>query len=286
VRDTAEKLADVRKLITTLDIAVRQVLIESRIVIASDDFARDIGVRLGGNSIQQHGSSTTRLVAGGLEGDVAWNPAIYPTAIANPGDSDPPVDALLTDLRVGDPMGAINFVIGRVGKDLLRLELSAMQAEGKGEVISSPRVITANQKEAVIRDGVEIPYQEASSSGATSVSFKEAVLSLRVTPQITPDDRIIMDLAVTQDTVGQVFNNIPSIDTRAVETQVLVDNGETAVLGGIYIQENRNEVDKIPFLGDLPGIGLAFRTTRSLNNKSELLIFVTPKIVKDNLAAN
>lgn len=284
VRDTAEKLADVRKLVTTLDIPVRQVLIESRIVIASDDFARDIGVRLGGNSIQSHASSTTRLVAGGLPGDVAWNPAYYPTGIENPAGSGN--DALLTDLRVSNPMGAINFVIGRVGKDLLRLELSAMQAEGKGEVISSPRVITANQKEAVIRDGVEIPYQESSSSGATSVSFKEAVLSLRVTPQITPDDRIIMDLAVNQDTVGQIYNNIPSIDTRAVETQVLVDNGETAVLGGIYIQESRNDVDKIPLLGDLPGVGHAFRQTRKLNNKSELLIFVTPRIIKDNLAAN
>jgi type IV pilus assembly protein PilQ len=284
VRDTAEKLADVRKLVTSLDIPVRQVLIESRIVIASDDFARDIGVRLGAN--KQKSFNTTNVgVGGGLEGDLAYG-NFANTLIANPPDSDPPVDALLTDLRVGNPMGAVNFIIGRVGKDLLRLELSAMQAEGKGEVISSPRVITANQKEAVIRDGVEIPYQEASSSGATSVSFKEAVLSLRVTPQITPDDRIIMDLSVNQDTVGQVFNNIPSIDTRAVETQVLVDNGETAVLGGIYIQENRSEVDKIPFLGDLPGVGAAFRQTRKLNNKSELLIFVTPKIIKDNLAAN
>ncbi|MFA7386885.1 MAG: type IV pilus secretin PilQ, partial [Thiohalobacteraceae bacterium] len=283
LRDTAEKLADIRSLVTTLDIPVRQVLIESRIVIASDDFARDIGVRLGGNSFKSHGSSTSRLVAGGVPGDVAWNDAFYPTGIENPAGSGN--DALLTDLAVSNPMGAINFVIGRVGKDLLRLELSAMQAEGKGEVISSPRVITANQKEATIRDGVEIPYQEASSSGAATVSFKEAVLSLRVTPQITPDDRIIMDLAVNQDTVGQVFGGIPSIDTRAVETQVLVDNGETAVLGGIYIQENRNEVDKIPLLGDLPGVGAAFRQTRKLNNKSELLVFVTPKIVKDNLAA-
>lgn len=287
VRDTAEKLADVRKLVTTLDIPVRQVLIESRIVIASDDFARDIGVRLGGSSLQQHGSSpTNRLIAGGLPGDVAWNPAYYPTAIVNPADSDPPVDALLTDLRAGNAMGAVNFVIGRVGKDMLRLELSAMQSEGKGEVISSPRVITANQKEAVIRDGVEIPYQEASSSGATSVSFKEAVLSLRVTPQVTPDDRVIMDLKVSQDTVGQVFNEVPSIDTRAVETQVLVDNGETAVLGGIYIQKKLDQVDKIPFLGDLPGVGAAFRRTNTQNNKSELLIFVTPRIIKDNLAAN
>lgn len=283
LRDTADKLADIRKLVGSLDIPVRQVLIESRIVIANDDFARDIGVRLGGNKVDS--SNTTNMgVGGGLPGDVSWGS--FNQFIINPGDSDPPTDALLTDLRVTNPMGAVNFVIGRVGKDLLRLELSAMQAEGKGEVISSPRVITANQKEAVIRDGVEIPYLEASSSGATSVSFKEAVLALKVTPQITPDDRIIMDLAVNQDTVGEVFSGVPSIDTRAVETQVLVDNGETAVLGGIYIQENRKEVDKIPFLGDLPGVGAAFRQTRSQNNKSELLIFVTPKIIKDNLAAN
>lgn len=284
LRDTAEKLADIRKLVGSLDIPVRQVLIESRIVIANDDFARDIGVRLGGNKVDSSNTTNTG-VGGGLPGDVSWGDFAN-TFIVNPGDSDPPTDALLTDLRVTNPMGAVNFVIGRVGKDLLRLELSAMQAEGKGEVISSPRVITANQKEAVIRDGVEIPYLEASSSGATSVSFKEAVLALRVTPQITPDDRIIMDLAVNQDTVGEVFSGVPSIDTRAVETQVLVDNGETAVLGGIYIQENRKEVDKIPFLGDLPGVGAAFRQTRSQNNKSELLIFVTPKIIKDNLAAN
>lgn len=283
LRDTADKLADIRKLVGSLDIPVRQVLIESRIVIANDDFARDIGVRLGGN--KEDSSNTTNMgIGGGLPGDVSWGS--FNQFIINPGDSDPPTDALLTDLRVTNPMGAVNFVIGRIGKDLLRLELSAMQAEGKGEVISSPRVITANQKEAVIRDGVEIPYLEASSSGATSVSFKEAVLALKVTPQITPDDRIIMDLAVNQDTVGEVFSGVPSIDTRAVETQVLVDNGETAVLGGIYIQENRKEVDKIPFLGDLPGVGAAFRQTRNQNNKSELLIFVTPKIIKDNLAAN
>lgn len=294
LRDTAEKLADIRKLVGSLDIPVRQVLIESRIVIANDDFARDIGVRLGGNKVDSS-NNTNVGVGGGLPGDISYYsenadgdpvPTFGNTFIKNPGDSDPPTDALLTDLRVTNPMGAVNFVIGRVGRDLLRLELSAMQAEGKGEVISSPRVITANQKEAVIRDGVEIPYLQASSSGATSVSFKEAVLALKVTPQITPDDRIIMDLAVNQDTVGEVFSGVPSIDTRAVETQVLVDNGETAVLGGIYIQENRKEVDKIPLLGDLPGVGAAFRQTRSLNNKSELLIFVTPKIIKDNLAAN
>ncbi len=286
LRDTADKLNDIRKLVGTLDIPVRQVLIESRIVIASDDFTRDLGVRLGGN--KQDSSNTTNVgVGGGLEGDIAYG-NFANTLINNPSESDPPVDALLTDLRAANATGAINFIIGRVGKDLLRLELSAMQSEGKGEVISSPRVITANQKEAVIRDGTEVPYQEASSSGATTVSFKEAVLSLRVTPQITPDDRVIMDLKVNQDTVGELFGDdqIPSIDTRAVETQVLVENGETAVLGGIFIQENRDEVNKIPFLGDLPGIGVAFRNTTKIDNKSELLIFVTPKILKESLVSN
>jgi type IV pilus assembly protein PilQ len=161
-----------------------------------------------------------------------------------------------------------------------------MQAEDRGEVISSPRVITSNQHEALIQQGVEIPYQEASSSGATSVSFKEAVLELRVTPQITPDNRIIMDLKVSKDNVGVVFNNIPSINTRNVETQVLVDNGETLVLGGIYEQERGKETDRVPFFGDLPGLGWLFKTERNVNKKSEMLIFVTPKIIEDGIALN
>lgn len=286
IRDTADKLADIRKLITTLDIPVRQVLIESRIVIANDDFAKELGVRWGGGKLDSSNTTNT-AVGGGLPGDVAYNPNFFPTTIANPNDSDPPVDALLADLRAPNATSAINFIIGRAGRDLLRLELSAMQAEGRGEVVSSPRVITANQKEAVIRDGVQIPYREASSSGAATVSFKEATLSLTVTPQITPDDRVVMDLRVTQDTVGDLFGpeGIPAIDTRAVETQVLVDNGDTAVLGGIYIHRKSNNVDKIPLLGDLPGIGAAFRSTSNLNEKSELLIFVTPRILKENLAS-
>lgn len=286
IRDTADKLADIRKLITTLDIPVRQVLIESRIVIANDDFAKELGVRWGGGKLDSSNTTNT-AVGGGLPGDVAYNPNLFPTTIANPNDSDPPVDALLADLRAPNATSAINFIIGRAGRDLLRLELSAMQAEGRGEVVSSPRVITANQKEAVIRDGVQIPYREASSSGAATVSFKEATLSLTVTPQITPDDRVVMDLRVTQDTVGDLFGpeGIPAIDTRAVETQVLVDNGDTAVLGGIYIHRKSNNVDKIPLLGDLPGIGAAFRSTSNLNEKSELLIFVTPRILKENLAS-
>lgn len=286
IRDTAEKLTDIRKLITTLDIPVRQVLIESRIVIANDDFAKELGVRWGGGRLDSSNTTNT-AIGGGLPGDVAYNPTFFPTTVANPNDSDPPVDALLADLRAPNATSAINFIIGRAGRDLLRLELSAMQAEGRGEVVSSPRVITANQKEAIIRDGVQIPYREASSSGAATVSFKEATLSLTVTPQITPDDRVVMDLRVTQDTVGDLFGpeGIPAIDTRAVETQVLVDNGDTAVLGGIYIHRKSHEVDKIPLLGDLPGVGAAFRNNRNLNEKSELLIFVTPRILKENLAS-
>jgi len=156
-----------------------------------------------------------------------------------------------------------------------------MQAENRGEIISSPRVITSNQKEAVIKQGVEIPYLQASSSGATNVQFRDAVLSLRVTPQITPDDHIILDLAVNKDSVGEVFAGVPSINTREVSTQVLVDNGETVVLGGVYEQTRNFQADKVPFLGDLPVAGALFRTTRKVDDKSELLIFVTPKIIKE-----
>lgn len=161
-----------------------------------------------------------------------------------------------------------------------------MQAEGRGEVISSPRVITANQKEANIKQGVEIPYQESSSSGATTTQFKEAVLSLTVTPQITPDDRIIMDLLVTKDSIGEVITterggSVPSIDTRSVETQVLVNNGQTVVLGGIYETEMGETVTKVPYLGDIPILGILFKSKRVTSQKSELLIFVTPKILKE-----
>ena len=161
-----------------------------------------------------------------------------------------------------------------LGKNsLVDLELSALQAEGRGEVVSNPRVITANQKEATIEQGVEIPYQEASSSGATSVSFKKAVLSLKVTPQITPDDRVIMDLNVSKDSVGDIFAGVPSINTREINTQVLVENGETVVLGGIYEQTRSKDVSKVPFLGDMPYLGALFRHTTQVDDKVELLIF-------------
>ncbi len=162
--------------------------------------------------------------------------------------------------------------------------MSALQQEGKGEVISAPRVITANQHEAIIESGTEIPYLEASSSGATAVSFKKAVLSLKVTPQITPDNRLIMDLAVNKDSVGQIFSGIPSIDTNELTTQVLVDDGDTVVLGGIFESENRDDKTSVPWFGDLPYLGRLFKRTGSTASKQELLVFVTPKIIKETLS--
>ena len=288
VQDTAEKLEQIRSMVTRLDVPVRQVLIESRIVLANNDFAKDLGVKFGLSGNGRFGDNKFFTVGGKEDGDVIFGGNSAEDAIGTgfivPGDSG--TEGLLVNLPVNDPAGALGLAIGRIGSQLLQLELSAMQAEDRGEVVSSPRVITSNQQEAVIRQGVEIPYQEASSSGATSVSFKEAVLELKVRPQITPDDHIIMDLDVSKDSVGQIFAGVPSINTRNVNTRVLVDNGETLVLGGIYEQETGRESERVPFLGDLPGIGWLFRTERNINDKSEMLIFVTPKILKDGIALN
>jgi type IV pilus assembly protein PilQ len=280
VLDTAEKLAEIRKLVAQLDIPVRQVLIESRIVIANNDFSRDLGVKFGlaGNS----SDGDNFIVGGGTQpGDTSFGFTPGFEVPAGSGNS-----GLLVDLPAPDPSGALGIALGKVGSSLLQLELSAMQLEDRGEVVSSPRVITSNQQKAIIQQGVEIPYQEATSSGATSISFKEAVLQLEVTPQITPDDRVIMDLRVNKDNVGVVFNGVPSIDTREVQTRVLVDNGETLVLGGIYEQEKGKEVEKVPFFGDLPGVGWLFKTESNTDQKKELLIFVTPKIIKQGISIN
>jgi len=276
VQDTASKLADIRKLVAKLDIPVRQVLIESRIVIANNNFSRDLGVKFGYSKTTTVNGDT--LVIGGKQpGDLITSPT---TPFEVPAGSG--ITGLITDLGVTNPTGSIGLAIGKLGSNLLQLELNAMEAEGQGEVVSSPRVLTSNQKEAYIEAGTEIPYQEASSSGATSVSFKKAVLSLKVTPQITPDDRIIMDLNVNKDSVGRVYNGVPSIDTKEVGTQVLVDNGETLVLGGIYERDKLDEVDRVPFFGELPMVDWLFKTTRKHDDKQELLIFITPKIVKEN----
>jgi type IV pilus assembly protein PilQ len=288
VQDTAERIGEIRRLVATLDIPVRQVLIESRIVIVRDSFSRDLGIRWGVTYVRDasdgliavsgNGSGAGTIVDSGVDN---INNTGSPFPVQLPGRND----RYNVNLPVANPAGSLGLAI--LGDDyLVDLELSALQAEGRGEVISSPRVITANQREASIRQGVEIPYQESSSSGATTTQFKEAVLSLTVTPQVTPDDRVILDLLVTKDSVGQVVTTerggqVPSIDTRSVATQVLVNNGQTVVLGGIYETEETNNKTKVPFLGDLPGVGALFRSTRVSSNKSELLIFVTPKILRD-----
>ena len=279
VRDTAEAINSIRDLVATLDIPVRQVLIESRIVIADDSFNRDLGVRFGVSyQWNINGSGNTQgALGGGLPGDTNFGGTVGPgDSLSTSGNQD-----LLVDLPIGNPASALKFAVVSIPDFILQLELQALQLEGRGEVISNPRVVTANQKEATIEQGTEIPYQEASSSGATSTSFKKAVLSLRVTPQITPDDRVIMDLEVNQDTVGQEFSGIPSVDTRQVSTQVLVDNGDTVVLGGIYEQTKREDVEKVPFFGDLPYLSWLFKTTSVRDDKRELIIFVTPRILKD-----
>jgi type IV pilus assembly protein PilQ len=274
VQDTAAKLVEIRQLVATLDVPVRQVLIESRIVIASNDFSRDLGVKFGWSKQTTFNNGENIIAAGGTLDSIRDN------NIIDPGFSP---DGLLVDLPVIGATSSIGLAVGKIGSYMLNLELTAMEAEGQGEVISSPRVLTSNQKTAFIQSGVEIPYQEATSSGATSVSFKDAVLELRVTPQITPDDRIIMDLDVKKDSVGEIYLGVPSIDTNEVSTQVLVDNGETLVLGGIYEQEKIEEIDRVPFFGSLPLVDWMFKNTSITNDKAELLIFVTPKIVKEDL---
>jgi type IV pilus assembly protein PilQ len=254
--------------------------------VANEDFSKDIGVRFGYSHINnpknlaanQNGlqSDFVSAIGGSIPGDVDYG--------LNTTFNTDDQENYIIDLPVAGPAAAFRWSIGKLGSYLLQLELSALQVEGRGEVIASPQVITANQKEAVIESGTEIPYQEASSSGATSVSFKKAVLSLKVTPHITPDDRVIMDLTVNRDSIGQVFAGVPSIDTNEVNTQVLVDNGETVVLGGVFESNHRTDKDSVPFFGELPYIGNLFKRTGTLAEKQELLIFVTPKILKESLS--
>jgi type IV pilus assembly protein PilQ len=286
VQDTVDRLRDVRRLVQTLDIPVRQVLIESRIVVVNDDFSRELGVRLGLTAVQENSSDGLFSVTGTSAGsDIITASAL--DNLANTGQPFP-VEAPAVNNRynvnlpVNNPAGQIALAI--LDSDyIVDLELSALQAEGRGEIVSTPRVITANQKEALIEQGVEIPFQESASSGATT----KAVLSLTVTPQITPDDNIIMDLQVNSDSVGELVASatggfVPSIDTREIRTQVLVRDGQTVVLGGIYETERREAINKVPLLGDIPGVGALFRSTQNVANKSELLIFVTPKILEEN----
>lgn len=281
IRDTAKNIAAITDLVQQLDIPVRQVLIESRIVLATNDFSKELGVRFGVSSTDTRAAGTSTDV-GATSGDLtATDQLINGTTLTSPNRYN--VNLPVTSLAAS--AGSIGLALARLPfGTLIDLELSAAQTEGRSETISSPRVITSDQSKATIETGTEIPYAEASSSGAATVSFKKAVLSLDVTPQITPDDRIIMDLKVSKDSPD--FANLtaagPPIKTQAVETNVLVDNGETIVLGGVYEQTKANSTQRVPFFGDLPLVGFLFRSNFEQNNKSELLIFVTPKLLKDS----
>jgi len=298
LQDSADKLEDIRRLVGTLDIPIRQVQIEARIVIVSDDFSRELGIRAGftgtaanGNDGLYQTSGTAQSVdttlASALDNLQSGSASPYPVEIPT-GSPAAAAQRYNVNLPVASPAGSLAFMI--LGSDyLVDLEISAAQNEGRGEVISTPRLITANQREASIQQGVEIPFQESASSGATTISFKEAVLELKVTPQITPDNRIILDLNVKKDSVGQVIvggagQQVPSIDTREITTSVIVNDGQTVVLGGILETERRETEKKVPYLGDVPGLGRLFKTTTKTNNKDELLIFVTPKILREGVS--
>jgi type IV pilus assembly protein PilQ len=292
LQDTSDRLNDIRRLVATLDIPVRQVLIESRIVVVNDDFERDLGARVGLTTVNANGNGVITT-----SGTAASTDLITSTAATNASTTGNPFPVSYptgttgaptrynVNLPVANPAGS--FALGILGSNyLVDLELSAAQAETRASVISSPRVITANQKEATVEQGVEIPYQQAASSGATTISFKKAVLSLKVTPQITPDNRIILDLDVHQDSIGKDVVqsggvNVPAINTQEIVTQVLVNDGQTVVLGGILKTTSSDNSNKVPFLGDVPILGNLFKNTIKIDNKDELLIFVTPKIVRE-----
>ena len=285
MKDTGDNLDKIREAIALLDVPVRQVLIEARIVIANTSVGEKLGIRWGGAGMKDNGNDGLSYIGGNQTTLNEANQVLLDRAAGeDPGEITFP-DAYVVDLGVSD-VGASSVAVGIQTFDyLLDLELSAVETEGNAEIVSQPRVVTADGQKATIQSGTEIPYQEASSSGATSVSFKSAVLKLEVTPQITPDDRIIMDLKINQDSVGEVTAAGPTIDTNALETQVLVENGETVVLGGIFRSEETVAVTKTPFFGDLPYIGVLFRRTEHTDTKAELLVFITPRLVKDTLTA-
>ncbi|MEM8659373.1 MAG: type IV pilus secretin PilQ [Pseudomonadota bacterium] len=281
ITETAPKLAEIRSLIELVDIPIRQVMIEARIVIAQSDATLNLGIEWGGGYLNND-DGDIYSVSGDTSNVVNLNESAIngtqPT-LSYPG-------ALLVDLGVTRNSG---FAVGFASGDLfLTAELSALEAAGQGEVVSQPKVITGDKQEASIKSGTEIPFQESSASGATTVAFKDAVLQLDVTPNITPDDRIMLELTINQDSVGELVPSgqggfIPSIDTTELNTQVLVGNGETVVLGGVFRTEDIESVNKVPFFGDLPYIGAFFRNTTTENTKTETLIFITPRILAETL---
>lgn len=290
VQDTAARLEDVRRLLQKIDVPVQQVLIEARIVEADDTFSQNLGVRFGVARI------TNNAAFGGGTGVITSGSG---TGTSNPGTGLGPSAGNITGVGVssinsvnlpGATIGGFqpgNFALTLVSNSLstlLNLEVSALQADGRGKIISSPRVVTADKVKATIEQGTEIPYQQATSSGATSVSFKKAVLKLEVTPQITPEGAVFLDVKVNKDSRGQDTASGPAINTKNVQTQVLVENGGTVVLGGIYEQEEKTTITKVPFLGDLPVVGNLFRNRTMINDRKELMIFITPRVVSERVA--
>ena len=291
VQDTAARLEDVRRLLQKIDVPVQQVLIEARIVEADDTFSQNLGVRFGVARLTNnaaYGGGTGVITGGSSSGS------------SNPGTGFGPSAGNFTGVGVSSinsvnlPAAAIggfqtgNFALTLVNSSLstlLNLEVSALQADGRGKIVSSPRVITADKVKATIEQGTEIPYQQATSSGATSVSFKKAVLKLEVTPQITPEGAVFLDVKVNKDSRGQDTASGPAINTKNVQTQVLVENGGTVVLGGIYEQEEQTTITKVPFLGDLPVVGYLFKNRKMINDRKELMIFITPRVVSERVAA-
>jgi type IV pilus assembly protein PilQ len=304
VQDTASRLEEIRKIIRQIDTAVRQVLIEARIVVAGDKFSKQLGVRLG----VQTGFTLNRKYAGGFGGNLNTQPVVklegdrlvretrtqtpfeLASGLASAGYSDSP--QLNVNLPVSNPAGQLALTLINLGSgNLVNLELSALESDGRGKVVSSPRVVTQDNQKARIEQGTEIPYvTPGSANSPATVQFKKAVLLLDVVPQITPDNRIIMTVEIRKDSVGQYVQlgggfQVPSIDTKNVTTQIAVNNGDTAVIGGIYEEVINNDVTKVPFLGDLPVVGWAFKLQGRTSEKTELLIFLTPRVVKDTVSA-
>jgi len=324
VRDTASQLEEVRRIIAQLDVPVRQVLIEARIVEADDGFSRNLGIKWGLNDIRSTvsgvgsridpstgaatavnvpvygpgsalvGSNVYSTVSGNLQGAADLSSQLgsnlsgtnliglgRPTAVGNTNFVNLPAAAI-------NGVNPASVAISLFGSSLTRfinLELSALEADQRGKVVSSPRVLTGDKSKAIIEQGTELPYQAATSSGATQIQFKKASLKLEVTPQITPEGTVIMKVAVNRDAVGQLTPAGFAINTRAVQTEVLVENGGTVVIGGIYEQTEINRVNKVPLLGDVPYVGGLFRSTSRTSNKTELLVFLTPRVVTDTAMA-
>ena len=290
ITDIPSKIEEVRKLILKTDIASKQVMIEARIVEADDSFSKNLGVKLGFTDLRGINGGTPGYQVSGNQ-SVAFTGSMQGVAeqtLQTSTSSSALANSQFVNLPAAS-IGGLNpgslavSLFSSAANRFLNLELSALEADGKGKVISSPRVVTADQLKALIEQGTELPYQVATASGATSIAFRKATMRLEVTPQITPDGNIILDVEVHKDSVGQATSSGLAIDTKEVKTMVLVENGGTVVLGGIYQQTETDSVTKVPFFGDLPLLGNLFKTTGKNNQKTELLIFITPKIMTDRL---